>query len=156
MVIRERMSRKSTKGFLDMGCFSFEGSLCGSGIEPRPMDDDTMQRENPRVWKTQISNLLYSHRGRAVNTARKRQPRRWKTRAAFRLDDAHRIRSPYRIVSVIQPDPVSLTTHHVHLGRKDTGAIISSATGFIYRRGDQHFLITNWHVVTGTNAQTGV
>jgi len=25
-----------------MGIFSFEGSLCGSGIEPRLIDDDTM------------------------------------------------------------------------------------------------------------------
>src|ERR1019366_4890184 len=40
MVIRERMSRKSTKGFLDMS-YSFQGSRCGSGIEPRSMNNDT-------------------------------------------------------------------------------------------------------------------
>jgi hypothetical protein len=30
-----------------------------------------------------------------------------------------------------------------------------NATGFIWRRGPQHYLITNWHVVTGRNAETG-
>jgi S1-C subfamily serine protease len=29
------------------------------------------------------------------------------------------------------------------------------ATGFIWKHGQQHYLVTNWHVITGKNAQTG-
>ncbi|HEX7517001.1 MAG TPA: trypsin-like peptidase domain-containing protein [Chthoniobacterales bacterium] len=36
----------------------------------------------------------------------------------------------------------------------DTDTVVSSATGFVYQRGGKHFLITNWHVVTGTNPET--
>jgi len=29
------------------------------------------------------------------------------------------------------------------------------ATGFVWKRGQQHYLVTNWHVITGKNIQTG-
>ena len=32
---------------------------------------------------------------------------------------------------------------------------MKSATAFIWKRGSQHYMITNWHVVTGRNARTG-
>ncbi len=36
------------------------------------------------------------------------------------------------------------------------GTPLSTGTGFIWRVGEQAFLITNWHVVTGINPRTGV
>jgi hypothetical protein len=30
-----------------------------------------------------------------------------------------------------------------------------AATAFVWKRGRQHYLITNWHVVTGRHAKTG-
>jgi len=41
------------EGFLGMG-YSFQGSKCGSGIEPRPMDDDTMPAQAAGLWKTLV------------------------------------------------------------------------------------------------------
>jgi hypothetical protein len=35
------------------------------------------------------------------------------------------------------------------------GKPLANATGFIWRDGPQHYLITNWHVVTGKDARTG-
>jgi hypothetical protein len=35
------------------------------------------------------------------------------------------------------------------------GSSFAHATGFVWKSGEQHYLITNWHVVTGRNAQTG-
>ncbi len=32
--------------------------------------------------------------------------------------------------------------------------ILSTATGFICKKGDQHYLITNWHVITGLHNET--
>jgi hypothetical protein len=29
------------------------------------------------------------------------------------------------------------------------------ATGLVWKRGQQHYLVTNWHVITGKNTQTG-
>jgi hypothetical protein len=50
-------------------------------------------------------------------------------------------------------DPYSLTT--VPLEPLANGKSIGRATGFIWRRRSQHYLITNWHVVTGRDAVTG-
>jgi hypothetical protein len=50
-------------------------------------------------------------------------------------------------------DPYSLTT--VPLEQLANGNPLATATGFIWRRRDQNYLITNWHVVTGKNAATG-
>src|ERR1700722_9052782 len=50
-------------------------------------------------------------------------------------------------------DPYSLTT--VPLEQCANGNAFGSATGFIWRRSDKHYLITNWHVVTGKDAVTG-
>jgi hypothetical protein len=50
-------------------------------------------------------------------------------------------------------DPYSLTT--VPLEQYANSNSLGRATGFIWRRRDQHYLITNWHVVTGKNARTG-
>ena len=54
----------------------------------------------------------------------------------------------------IEPDPVSLTTHHVHLGLRETDTVLSSATAFTYEHGDDVFLVTNWHNVTGRDPVT--
>lgn len=51
-------------------------------------------------------------------------------------------------------DPFSLTT--VPIEPCANGQPMGVATGFIWRTGEQHYLITNWHVVTGRNAQTGL
>ena len=32
---------------------------------------------------------------------------------------------------------------------------MKGATAFVWQRGPQHYLITNWHVATGRNARTG-
>lgn len=55
----------------------------------------------------------------------------------------------------IAPDPISLTTHHLHLCFSPTDAVLSSGTGFIYERSGVNYLITNWHNVTGRNPTTG-
>jgi len=51
-------------------------------------------------------------------------------------------------------DVFSLTT--VPVEQCANGNPFGTATAFVWRRGQQHYLITNWHVVTGRNAQTGV
>jgi hypothetical protein len=50
-------------------------------------------------------------------------------------------------------DQYSLTT--VPLELCANGHVIGIATGFIWTRHDKNYLITNWHVVTGRNAETG-
>lgn len=55
----------------------------------------------------------------------------------------------------ITPDPISLTTHHLHLCFRETDRVLSSATGFVYERSNTPYLITNWHNVTGRNPATG-
>ena len=55
----------------------------------------------------------------------------------------------------IKPDPISLTTHHLHMYYKATGKFLSSGTGFIYKLGNENYLITNWHNVSGKNPITG-
>ena len=50
-------------------------------------------------------------------------------------------------------DPFSLTT--IPLEQCANGLTLGNATGFIWKRREQHYLITNWHVVTGRNARTG-
>jgi hypothetical protein len=35
------------------------------------------------------------------------------------------------------------------------GTPMGSATAFVWKLGQQHYLITNWHVITGRNTQTG-
>lgn len=55
--------------------------------------------------------------------------------------------------NLIQPDPISLTTHHLHIAFNDE--ILAHGTGFIYRKGDAYFLITNWHNVSGKHPDTG-
>jgi hypothetical protein len=42
---------------------------------------------------------------------------------------------------------VLIETHCV--GRNGESVLAQTATGFIYRKGGQTFLVTNWHVVTG-------
>lgn len=57
--------------------------------------------------------------------------------------------------NIIKPDPLSLTTHQLAIGFKETETIFSTATGFIFTCKDKYYLITNWHNVTGRNPQTG-
>lgn len=53
------------------------------------------------------------------------------------------------------PDPVSLSAHHLYLCFTPTDLVISNGSGFIYARGDVFYLITNWHNVAGKNPETG-
>jgi hypothetical protein len=50
-------------------------------------------------------------------------------------------------------DPYSLAT--VPLEQCANGNTFGTATGFIWKRREKNYLITNWHVVTGRNAETG-
>lgn len=58
-------------------------------------------------------------------------------------------------MATIVPDPISFTTHHLHLCFRETDAVLSSGTGFIYERENAHYLVTNWHNVSGRNPATG-
>lgn len=49
-------------------------------------------------------------------------------------------------------DAFSLTT--VPVEQLAHGTPMNSATAFVWKHGSQHYLITNWHVVTGRNAYT--
>ena len=50
-------------------------------------------------------------------------------------------------------DAFSLTT--VPVEQLANGTPMKSATALVWKHGPQHYLITNWHVVTGKNAYTG-
>lgn len=50
-------------------------------------------------------------------------------------------------------DAFSLTT--VPVEQLANGTPMNSATAFVWKHGPQHYLITNWHVVSGRNAYTG-
>jgi S1-C subfamily serine protease len=54
-----------------------------------------------------------------------------------------------------KPDPVSFSTHHLHLCFTPTDLVISSGSGFIYAREHALYLITNWHNVAGKSPETG-
>lgn len=54
--------------------------------------------------------------------------------------------------NIIKPDPLSLTTHHLHICFTET--VISSGSGFIYHSKNSFYLITNWHNVSGKNPLT--
>ena len=55
-------------------------------------------------------------------------------------------------------DPLSLAGIRIELFREDykTGKLVSfgSASGFVIKPVSQYYLITNWHVLTGKNADT--
>jgi hypothetical protein len=51
-----------------------------------------------------------------------------------------------------QVDAFSLTTVPVEQLANDTP--MNSATAFVWKHGEQHYLVTNWHVVTGRNTRT--
>ncbi len=50
-------------------------------------------------------------------------------------------------------DYYSLTT--IPIEQCANGKSIGNATAFVWKRREQHYLITNWHVATGRNAATG-
>jgi hypothetical protein len=53
-------------------------------------------------------------------------------------------------------DPHSLCCTPIELLSKDgNDSIISTATGFFWKHGNQAYLITNWHVLSGRNPFTG-
>lgn len=54
--------------------------------------------------------------------------------------------------SNISVDPYSLASYYCECIYNDS--VLSSATCFISRRDGQLFLVTNWHVVTGRDADT--
>jgi Trypsin-like peptidase domain len=53
----------------------------------------------------------------------------------------------------MQLDAFSLAT--VPIQQLANGQTMKSATAFVWRDGKSHYLITNWHVVTGKDASTG-
>lgn len=55
--------------------------------------------------------------------------------------------------NIIKPNPISFTTHHIHLFFDEK--VLANGSAFIYQSDSQHFLITNWHNVTGRHPQTG-
>jgi hypothetical protein len=57
-------------------------------------------------------------------------------------------------MATISPDPISLTTHQLRLCFKETNAVLSNGTGFIYKKGDLYYLVTNWHNVSGRDPVT--
>lgn len=57
--------------------------------------------------------------------------------------------------NIIKPDSLSLTTHHLHMCLRETDAVLSSGTGFIYEKNQNFYLVTNWHNVSGKNPFTG-
>ncbi|HEY1748856.1 MAG TPA: hypothetical protein VGG11_19100 [Xanthobacteraceae bacterium] len=50
-------------------------------------------------------------------------------------------------------DPFSLAT--IPIQQLANAQPMRSATAFVWKEGSQHYLITNWHVITGRNAATG-
>lgn len=60
------------------------------------------------------------------------------------------------MVNVIRPDPLSLAAHHLHAYVLATEEVLASSTGFIFAQGGHHYLITNWHNVTGVDPNTGL
>lgn len=50
-------------------------------------------------------------------------------------------------------DPLSLVSLLITVKTNDQ--VLSTATGFVYSQAGRRFLITNWHVVTGRNPETG-
>jgi hypothetical protein len=50
-------------------------------------------------------------------------------------------------------DPYSVVALPVQTLFSET--VLSSATGFVWKAEDRHFLITNWHVLTGKHPETG-
>jgi hypothetical protein len=50
-------------------------------------------------------------------------------------------------------DPFSVAA--VPLELMCRGEVFSSASGFVWRASNSHYLITNWHVVSGCNSETG-
>jgi hypothetical protein len=58
-------------------------------------------------------------------------------------------------VAKIIPDPVSWTTHHLHMGVMPTDTVLASGTGFIHEENGTAYLITNWHNVAGRDPASG-
>ena len=54
----------------------------------------------------------------------------------------------------VQIDPLSVTSLYLKLQVR--GNLLSTATGFIVEHNAKHFLITNWHVLSGKNPDTGL
>ena len=54
---------------------------------------------------------------------------------------------------MIEVDEYSLTA--VPLTQYCDGKAVGHATGFFYRKGDQLYLVSNWHVFSGRNTYTG-
>lgn len=57
-------------------------------------------------------------------------------------------------MNIIKPDQISLCTHHLMLGFRETDVILANATGFIYKLEKDFYLITNWHNMSGKNPIT--
>lgn len=55
----------------------------------------------------------------------------------------------------INPDPISMTTHHIQMCFRPTDLVISSGTAFVYEHVGSRYLITAWHNLTGRNPLTG-
>src|SRR6266853_2723986 len=58
-------------------------------------------------------------------------------------------------MGTILPDPVSLTTHHLHMCFTETNSVLGCGTGFTYQKDNATYLITNWHNVTARDPGTG-
>ncbi len=56
----------------------------------------------------------------------------------------------------ISADPISQTTVHLSCDSLSMSKRLATASGFIYKSNEKHYLITNWHVVTGRHPDTGI
>lgn len=59
------------------------------------------------------------------------------------------------LATKIVADDISFTTHQLHMGFTETDVITGCGTAFTYQRDDVIYLITNWHVVSGRDPNTG-
>ena len=64
-----------------------------------------------------------------------------------------RVHSP--ILATMPPNVDPLSVVSLHLEVLNGGSVVAIATGFVIVHEIQPFLITNWHVVTGRDADTG-
>src|SRR5262245_38587181 len=58
-------------------------------------------------------------------------------------------------VAKTEIDPLTAQALFLEL-LNSTNRVLGSATGFITKHNEKHFLITNWHVVTGRHPETGL
>jgi hypothetical protein len=70
-----------------------------------------------------------------------------------RCSDEGRMKYPQEGLAMTKIDRFSLAT--VPVEQYADGKLLGSATAFVLKRGDKHYLVANWHVLTGKDATNG-